>query len=270
MLDGEPLRRLRAVAMANSFMPVRREALAACATRFPADASQILQDALLDRHASIRDFARYHLKQQSGGFDPAAFYRTAIQIREGDRLRAAILGLAETGSADDAPRVLPFCSHARVRIREAAVRALGRLDAENSIDAILSMLADPSPRVSKQARRVLEEQMALPIHDWVWEVAQRVNHSAHGRLNALHVLASLPRWTRLPFLLRAASTADPEVAAAAQDYLQAWLATRSRGFRKPTPEQVREIQEGLEAAAGALEPAVRDSIREEVAHWLRF
>lgn len=48
--------------------------------------------------------------------------------------------------------------------------------------AILSSLADPSPRVSKQARMVLEAQKALPIHDWVWEAVQSETGPLHGRM----------------------------------------------------------------------------------------
>ncbi len=269
LLPDETLWRLAAVAHSDPFMPVRREALAAMVGRFAAEATPFLQAALLDPHTSIRDLGRCHLQQQPGDFDPADFYRAALERKEGRARRAAILGLSESGSTEDVPRLLPLCAHPRVEIREAAVRALGRLDAENAIDAILRALADPSPRVSKQARRVLEVQRALPIQDWVWEVVCGAELPPHAPLNALHALSRLTRWAALPFLLRAACLANPPVAAAAQVHLDEWLARCHRSFQRPTSEQAREAQAALAAAAPILTPARYQSLRDELAHWDR-
>jgi HEAT repeat protein len=270
MLDDASLWYLSAVACADRSMPVRREALDALAARFSAEVPQVLQEALLDPHASLREWARYRLKQQPGNFDPTTFYRDALQNQSAHPLRAAILGLGETGSAEDTHRLLPFRAHALVKIREATVRALGRLDPENSIDVILTALADPSPRVSKQARRVLEEQKTLPIHDWLWDVVLHESHPIHGRLNALHVVSTWPRWPRLPFLLRALRAADVQVADAAKGYVYAWLATRGRAFLRPSPEHVAEIEAEIEPDAGALDPAVLGAIQDELTFWRRI
>jgi HEAT repeat protein len=268
LLDDGTLRRLGAMARGDRSMPVGRAALEACAARFPAEAVSLYQDALLDAHASIRQLARHRLEKQPGGFGVAEFYRAAVRSQSGTALRAAILGLAETGEAGDAVDVLPFSSHEIVRVREAAVRALGRLDAENWIDVILKALADPSRRVSKQARVVLEAHPTLPIEDWAWEIVGSDAHPVQGRLNALHVLSRRPRWASLPFVVRAVLNPGPEVAAAAREHVLGWLATRQRSFRKPTPEQAREVRQALEEAGKALEPALTDAIRDEIAFWL--
>ena len=159
--DGECRRRVLAIAGGDRNGFVRRAALELVISRLPEEANRTLEECLLAPHRSIRELARYHLGQASGSFDPPGFYRQALVDPTSHRVRAALEGLSEVGSRADASSVRPFCDHPFARVREAAVLALGRLDAQEHAGDFQDALADPSPRVSHAARRILSQKTGL-------------------------------------------------------------------------------------------------------------
>src|SRR6185503_16003821 len=107
----------------DRFMPVRREALRIAVARNTSGSLVELRSALLDRHPSMREEARYHLCKLDP-MDVAAFYRQHLLTAEGPNLYAAISGLGETGAIADDLLIVPFTSHPAGRVRRAAIRAL--------------------------------------------------------------------------------------------------------------------------------------------------
>jgi HEAT repeat protein len=264
-LNGDELRPLAEGALADPAAAVRREALSQYAARFPADAVEPLRHGLLDPHPSVRDRARTSLWRLPDGFDVAEFYRDAVQHQRGRPLRAAILGLGEAGTAADARLLRPFASHASPKMREVSVRSLARLDAEASRDFIVAALADVSRRVSNAAQEILARRIDLVDLDTLREYALSEIWPTHTRLNALRLLAHFSKWVQVPTFLYAAAASDPQVALAARSYLHRWY---GRDQRKPTPEQLQEIQEALRDTAQGLEPAVRAGIDTALRLWL--
>ncbi len=266
-LAEDPLRHLIAIACADRFPSVRREAMQIYGTRFPEEALPVLQRSLLDPHASIRELAARCLVRLDQSFDPADFYRGALLTLTGRPLRSAISSLSTVGTAADAVLLLPFCSHPLVKVREAAVRSIGRLDAGGHAEIIHAALADRSPRVSREARRILAAGRRLIVINTVWEYARREEQPRHVRRNALALLADLPKWVSLPFLLQLACLAGPEIASTARADLSRWVFQYNCDFLKPSSQQLQAIEEAIAKGGDALEPGSHHFIRTAVNTW---
>ncbi|MEV4814063.1 HEAT repeat domain-containing protein, partial [Micromonospora avicenniae] len=86
------------------------------------------------------------------GVDAREHYRTTVSA--GEPALGAIAGLAETGSAADAPLLRPLLTHSQARVRAQAVRALRLLDAVVAQE-VLPLLRDPSPAVVREVTAAL-------------------------------------------------------------------------------------------------------------------
>jgi HEAT repeat protein len=86
------------------------------------------------------------------GIDAREHYRTAVSA--GEPALGAIAGLAETGSAADAPLLRPLLGHEQARVRARAVRGLRLLDAVVAGE-LVPLLRDPSPAVVREATAAL-------------------------------------------------------------------------------------------------------------------
>jgi HEAT repeat protein len=232
----------------DRFMPVRREALSALAAHDAPNARDALMRALLDRHAAMRDLARYHLRQ-IGDCDPAAFYRAAMSTQMEATLAIAIRGVGETGAASDASLLLPHLASQSVAVRRAAVAALARLGSRDFSGALLKALTDPSPSVSAEACRGLRAAGLARDADPL--VALLSGHPvAFVRKNALRLVLQLGKWDRLAPILAACRDPEECVSAPAQAAVRTWLARYNRAFTKPAPLQMaaaeRELRQSQE------------------------
>jgi hypothetical protein len=113
-------------------------------------AGQLADPAPLVR-AVARDAARRL------GIDVRQRYRTAVDT-DAPTL-GAIAGLAETGSASDAPLLRRLLDHEAARVRVQAVRGLRLLEAVVAQD-LVSLVRDPSPAVVREVTTAL-----LPVRE---------------------------------------------------------------------------------------------------------
>jgi hypothetical protein len=236
-LAGEELESALARLLADRFMPVRREAVYGYVERLPQAAPGVLRRSLLDGHVSMRELARFHLRQQ-GESDFAAFYRSKLGQAAGRERAAAIAGLGETGSAEDVGHVELFLSDPDPHVRRAAVRALGRLDADGrSLERFLIALDDGSAAVAKAAREALRSRVYLLSPPRLWSIFTATTHR-HTRRAVLSLVAALSWWDSAPLLVAAAGTDDVEVRRDALAYLDRWSRNSNRLSVRPTREQL--------------------------------
>ncbi|MFE9694355.1 HEAT repeat domain-containing protein [Micromonospora sp. NPDC005806] len=101
------------------------------------------------------------------GIGAREHYRTAVSA--GEPALGAIVGLAETGSAADAPLLGPLLSHPQSKVRAQAVRALRLLDAVVA-EELLSLLRDPSPAVVREVTAALRPLAGVLPPGLPWEL----------------------------------------------------------------------------------------------------
>lgn len=244
--------------LCDRFMPLRREALYGFVEKLPEQAVKHLNDALFDRHAPIRDLARFYLRRV-GEADFSSLYRTKL-VGTGSGLSVAVAGLGETGTADDALLLLPFLKHSDPRVRWAAVRAIGRLDSERYDDEMLAALSDTSARVAKAAREIVVLRRYLLTSERLWPIFQKAT-VRHVRRVALSLMAELPWWESAPLLVSAAGSDDEDVHDRALTYLRRWEHNYHRLSRRPSANDLAALQAAVAANSLRLDQRTEADIR---------
>ena len=217
-----------------------------------------MEAALLDPHTAIRQAARRFLSRQ-GSFDFAAFYRGALSNPGTRTLASALAGLGETAPRENAALVAPFLSHRLSRVRLAAVRALGKLDARSFLPRFLDVVRTDPGRAAKEARDILRTQIAELSSPLLREEFNAAGHIA-TKLAFLDLLAARPKWESPLYLLEAADGQDDAVRSAAPVYLDRWIGKFNRSFTQPTAGQLQEIRQALERAGEQLDPKTRKQL----------
>ena len=199
---------------------------------------------MLDTNATMREIARYHLRQ-SDDFDVSAFYRQALRTSATpSELAIAISGLGETGTATDAGLILPYLSHPLAKVRRATVRAVCKLDGDNQIEALFAALTDERRSVTHEARETLRPRLGLLDDGTLWRLFKTAEWP-HVRRDVLTLLASLPKWESIPFLIGAAADGDPLLQELASEQVRRWSSRYNSSFARPTRVQLARLEEAL-------------------------
>lgn len=185
---------------------------------------------LLDKSPKVRAVAQSRFAH----LDLAEFYRQHLPQK------AALAGLGETGRAEDARLLLPFCRHSRF-----AVRALARLDRDRHLEELLGLLA-AGPELAKEAFRALIPVAGHLTHR-LSQLAIRESTPPHSRVLALDLLERGDKWESLPLLLELRQLA----------LLQRWWQHYNRRQVRPKPQQLQRARQAVES----LEPEAFPELR---------
>lgn len=259
ILEGDELRAVLLSLSRDPSGPVRQEALKVWATRFRGEAGERLVSALLDRNASVRNEARFRLRDDEK-LDIRQFYRNALGSKDIGLLIAALAGLAETSGVEEAETLVPFLSDPVARVRRAAICYLARLAGDAYFDHFLRCAMDASPGVSKQAFQVLRRYAFYFTGARLWDLFSE-SKLIHFRRNVLRLIAALPKWESIPYLLRIAHEGEETFADLAREYVIQWDAQFNRSQTVPSQEQLGRVEEALTMAEEDLPGATVASMR---------
>jgi HEAT repeat protein len=264
-LDDEDYLGLIPIMAGDRFMPIRREALVGLAEKYPDRSRPALMASLLDSHASIREVGRHYL-EKSGIFDAPSFYRDCVGSGRPEILPQSIAGLGETGTREDAALVGSWVAHPATKVRQAAIKALGRLDGDSRVDDLLRALEDDRPCVGRVAREALRGRLRLVAGGRLWELFER-DRRPHVRRHVLALLAGLGKWARLPYLILACRDDEPAVTAQARALVRLWNAHFNRSFVTPSSDDLRLAAAALDASRAALDPDDEKLLRFHLNGW---
>lgn len=260
---GPELHEMAARLRQDRFMPVRREGFVIEANSSPDATAGIWQRALLDRHASLRELARFWLGK-TASFDAASFYRRAVS-EDASSLPAAS-GLAECGDEKDLAAIQRLCVHPQVRFRLAGVRGMARIARERAVDELLQALLDASPKVVREAKRQMEPFLSDVPGAALLAIVNEAQ-AEHVKTCVMQLIADKGKWQSLPWLIKAACVADDEVAATAWRLAEAWFSPPlcNRVFTKPTLDERMAIELAMEGLRAPRDAAFLVKLRE----WLQ-
>lgn len=204
-VDSNTAAQLRMRLLSDPISSMRVRALWAVVAAEGPDAVPHLRRALFDRVSSVRDAARYNLRELTGQTDFASDYREAV--RQGSQqLQGAIAGLGENGGPADTALLSPHLS-ARSRIARTALLAMVNLDREGTRPLVMAHLSNARPGLCRTALRLLDDKLKesdVELLDEVWAKAATPTSCAVVML----AIARLPPWPRLICLSRAARSSD--------------------------------------------------------------
>ena len=204
-------------------------------------------DYLADRSSRVRHVAQKLLVGR--GEDVLARTREVVARTRGRRLASALEALAEVARPADLVIGRSHLGAPSAGVRAAALRVVVGAGDPGAIEVCLAALGDPSPAVARVAAALLRP-LRPPL-----AAVERAIHSipaAHGKKEALKVLASADYWRQLPVLLRA--RASPDVTAS----LVRWIGRRNRVRGVATPDELADARAAL--ARARLEPIARAAI----------
>jgi HEAT repeat protein len=258
-LDRDQLREVLDAFSLDPSAPVRQEVLRAWITSFPADGTEKLVSGLLDNSAAVRAEARFHLGKTTN-LDLAQCYRDAMATNRASVLVAAMSGLAETGSSVDADKLVPHLSHPLAKVRKTAVRYLIRLGGDQYLDMVVPTVLDVSSGVSNQACKAVEAYAARIGATCLWALLEKPA-AGHVGKNLLRLLAALPKWESIVYLVRAVGEKDESLTAQARDYVLRWDTRYNRSQSAPSAEQLAKLEAALSKAESRLPSATVTSMR---------
>ncbi|TDB82098.1 hypothetical protein E1182_03015 [Micromonospora sp. KC721] len=224
------------------------------------DAAGYLDDGAPLVRAVARDAARRL------GIDVRAHYRTAVAA--GEPALGAIAGLAETGSAADAPLLRRLLGHELARVRAQAVRGLRLLDAVGVGEAV-ALVRDPSPQVVREVALALRPLVGALPSGLPWELL------ADGRVELRRAGYRLLRGQGVEVELRAALilAVDADLRLATRGKADATRiardATRAAWRYAPRPElHVTKMEHAeLVALTAQAAAALGDETSQQLAAW---
>ncbi len=251
--------------LSDHFMPVRRAALESAVDRGSGKLVAFLLEALVDRHASIRELARFHLVRRHN-IDVRAEYIQLLKTSRGKRLAATILGLGEIGAQEDFDLIKPYLQSHPVQVCMAATVAVGRLAPTEALPFLLKALQGDSPGISRQAERALAPQAnSVPYKELV-SIFQG-SPKPHVRRNTIRLLVRGTKWERLSPLISACGDDDPQVREIAKAAVEKWLYRYNVSFLQPTQRQVESAQSAMAVAGDQLSAAVRQNLTTLLCDW---
>lgn len=247
-LENTRLFPLLSMLVKDPFMSVRCEALNLYVQRLGSAAFDTLQNALFDRHASIRALARFWIQKWDTNHDFAMTYRQLLKTPDNQRTRGAILGLGETGTSTDADVLLPFLCSQQVGNRRATIQSLASLDGDRHAHLFFSLLQDDHPGISNEAAKALTTR-CIPLFEQL-EVLFASERRPHVRNNVFKLLARQTFWTRGSFYIEALGNPDIQIANRARRDFSNWMTHSCSMAAGPS---VNELQK-LETAIGKSTP----------------
>jgi len=245
--------RLIPLSRTDSAPGVRREALSVVAERAPASLRPLLPEILLDRSARIRMLAQYLAVRLDPTLDVKALYRTRLADRRRDYRAAAIAGLGETGTRDDATEIEGLLNDDSPKIRRTSLRAFARLDGDRALPAAMSALEDRSASVRTAARAIARahgHRVDFNRLHGRWRQAS----DPDVRMGMLLVLAQAPKWDAVVYLLEALADSSESMHGYASRLLRDWIDAYNRSHLQPSRDHLLRIRAALAAPAARLDP----------------
>jgi HEAT repeat protein len=225
----------------DSYMQVRREALRIYIEKYPEQALEELRRVLLDSHSSMRSEARYQITK-TNKMDFAAFYRD--NLVQGNAIYSAICGLGETGTTADDTLIEPYVNHKIIKIRRLSIKTLAKLNPQAYTELFMQALSDPSASVSREAAKALEHASHLLIPERMWNKFENATHQ-HVKASSLFLIAHLPKWESIFYLLKAASSGDEIISKMAYLKIDYWVSHFNTSFIMPTDLQKTRLSKLL-------------------------
>jgi HEAT repeat protein len=228
---------------------IRSLAFRTAESKLPAALADALERFLFDGNFWLREFARQKLGREPRDF--ARTYAEAIAKLDPSTLGAAIAGLGEVGTPEDAAQLVPHIKTGKSRTRQLALRAVFNLLKGKAVPTLAESLGSASAGLSKVAAELLLTRGLIVFADDVLPHVQAA--SPHVRANALRTLAGIDKWEALAAALQCATDPDERVVAAAQRILALWEYLPAVLYSGPNAGQRERLRAALAASPLRLE-----------------
>lgn len=225
--------------LADHFPALRRLALDILSYHFPMQAETALIDGLMSHNLTIRETARRHLPK----INPIPYVEYYLdQIWNGNEssLAVAIVGLGETGTAEDAEVIAEYKDHTQIKVRKAVLTALGKLKPTAYMDVFSQALVDSQHGISKIAKQTLIQYTYMLDRERLIQLVLNCPLS-HISRNALRILFAFDSWQSLDSLLRILVQTEHRIVEHTVNHLlDGWITKANSQFRAELPIEMKK------------------------------
>lgn len=199
--------------------------------------SKIVFPFLADNSASIRDFARYTLKNSIS--DYPKIYND--NLKNNLNVIGSLFGLAETKGMDFAESVLPFLKDDKLKVRKTAFIAIKQLDNNKAHEFAIQNLDSEYVGI----RNIIIEYFANTTSTDVLQKARVTYTNGHFELkkSMLKLFSKVGKWTTIADLMIGTIDEDENIRQLSFVYLQHWRKKATTYFIQPKQEELERANQ---------------------------
>jgi len=224
------------LALKDSFMPIRREALQIKIKEGLND--EVLLSYLFDNNAPIREVAIKHLKASSK--DVFDIYLTSLSSNSVKKTKCSLWGIGYLGKADDSRYVDQYLINEFPSVRKQAISTKASLLEEQSVDDLVKGLSDESSAVCKESARLISKLKIRFDANKLLDIVGSSNH-IHCANSCIGLAKNINKWERVIFLLELLefeSQQDDEAQSKIEHALVEWDFAFNRSQVIPNDKQI--------------------------------
>lgn len=189
--------------------------------------SEIIYPFLFDNSASVRDFARFSLKNKISDF--AKIYNDNLLIKA--NIIGSLSGLGETNGKDYTENIEKFLNDKKIKIRKTAFLALKKLDEEKAYNFALSNLDSEYSGI----RNLVIEFLSISATPEVLQKARETytNNEYELKKSMLKLFSKIGRWTTIADIMIGTIDENENIRQLSLGYLQQWRTKATSYFTQP-------------------------------------
>ncbi|MGD1836973.1 MAG: hypothetical protein ACPKPY_02805, partial [Nitrososphaeraceae archaeon] len=215
----------------------------------------IIKNFLFDDHTSVREVARYILKDTSTLY--AEMYKDALD--KNMHVFGAIQGLGEVGVKGDSKYIEKYLCSSKTKVVRVAIKSIFKLNGD--IETLIQYLKDERVGVSKDVRNgVINFNRSIdPLE--IYNIYKESN-LLHVKKNSTLMLFNLTKWTSISYILEIMCNEKGELARIAKQAFYKWNLNFNNNFSVPSNNELKSILTKLDE--------FKEGIKQEDYNWLKF
>lgn len=238
----------------DPFPSNRREMLRMVAQHFPDRFDEFIFPALMDQTTRVRTLARFLWKEKYPDFDFRKFYCERLEASLPAEICPAMRGLSDNAQIEDYSIIEKFSSNKILKIRKTAIDCLLAINKERSVELLLKILAEEEPGMASTAKKNLKLCNRFLSGEDLWRVFSTCKQLS-TKQTVIQLLAELPKWEQLGYLLIAYANKNEAISKLALNYLKRWQDRfrQSWVFSQPNKTQAERIRLAASLVAARLD-----------------
>jgi len=202
--------------------------------------SNIVYDFLADTSSSIRNFARFILKNEN--IDFKELYSKNLQ--QNHSVEGSLYGLKEIDGKEFINEIITFLNCKVIKIVKAAFNTIKEFEPKTAYNFALNNISSNSIGI----RKISIEYLYKNPTSEVIEKARTLFHSENLQLrkSMLKLFSKIGKYKCLDEILNGTIDENKDIRILSNAYLKDWVAKSSKYFISPTQDEIKLIKESVE------------------------
>ena len=203
---------------------------------------QIIHSFITDKSASVREFARFTLKNEIADF--ATIYND--NLKENKEIFASLCGLSETNGKQFSESIEPFLRDKKIKIRKTAFLALTKLNEQKAYDFAIANLDSEFIGIRNVAIEFLQKKLNVEVLEKAREIYKDGKYDLKKAM--LKMFNNIGGWTTVADIIIGTIDENENIRNLSFGYLQMWKAKAVRLFTQPKADELERAKKILSYA----------------------